>query len=170
MVLDYTMPNLLNYLASPSCSRLGSSWDRCGVHYVEPIEGAQRPPQRASAAYICGSRMPFKARSHNRSGLRSPVFASSMILFAIACLTSSSQSPVRRAMQTCSSATPRIRLVSGSKRWPLRNWVIGMASDFALGALYETFWLFEYPVFPRANTGVVGYRSCGLKPEPQEVA
>ena len=36
---DYAMPNLLNHLAAPSCSRLGSEWDRCGVHYVEPIEG-----------------------------------------------------------------------------------------------------------------------------------
>src|SRR5215468_11125550 len=32
-------------LAAPSCSRLGSNWDRCGVHYVEPIEGAS-PPRR----------------------------------------------------------------------------------------------------------------------------
>jgi hypothetical protein len=38
---DYPMPNLLNHLAAPNCSRLGSQWDRCGVHYVEPIEGAQ---------------------------------------------------------------------------------------------------------------------------------
>jgi len=38
---DYAMPNLLNHLAAPSCSRLGSHWDRCGVHYVEPIEGAR---------------------------------------------------------------------------------------------------------------------------------
>jgi hypothetical protein len=37
---DYAMPNLLNHLAAPSCSRLGSHWDRCGVHYVEPTEGA----------------------------------------------------------------------------------------------------------------------------------
>jgi hypothetical protein len=37
---DYAMPNLLNHLAAPSCGRLGSNWDRCGVHYVEPIEGA----------------------------------------------------------------------------------------------------------------------------------
>src|SRR5437763_13675807 len=35
---DYAMPNLLNHLAPPSCSRLGSNWDRCGVHYVQPIE------------------------------------------------------------------------------------------------------------------------------------
>src|SRR5262249_36562514 len=39
---DYAMPNLLSHLAAPSCSRLGSNWDRCGVHYVEPIEGARR--------------------------------------------------------------------------------------------------------------------------------
>src|SRR6516165_1971444 len=38
---DYAMPNLLNQLAAPTCSRLGSHWDRCGVHYVEPIEGAR---------------------------------------------------------------------------------------------------------------------------------
>jgi hypothetical protein len=38
---DYAMPNLLNDLAAPSCSRLGSHWDRCGVHYVAPIEGAR---------------------------------------------------------------------------------------------------------------------------------
>ena len=38
---DYAMPNLLNHLAAPSCSRLGSQWDRCGVHYVEPIEGSR---------------------------------------------------------------------------------------------------------------------------------
>jgi hypothetical protein len=38
---DYAMPNLLNHLAAPSCNRLGSHWDRCGVHYLEPIEGAR---------------------------------------------------------------------------------------------------------------------------------
>jgi hypothetical protein len=37
---DYAMPNLLNHLAAPSCSRLGSKC-RCGVHYVESIEGAR---------------------------------------------------------------------------------------------------------------------------------
>jgi hypothetical protein len=36
---DCAMPNLLNHLAAPNCSRLGSHWDRCGMHYVEPIEG-----------------------------------------------------------------------------------------------------------------------------------
>jgi hypothetical protein len=38
---DYAMPNLLNHLAAPGYSRLGSQWDRCGVYYVEPIEGAR---------------------------------------------------------------------------------------------------------------------------------
>jgi len=38
---DYAMPNLLDFLAAPSCSRLCSNWDRCGVHYVEPIEGGR---------------------------------------------------------------------------------------------------------------------------------
>jgi hypothetical protein len=37
---DYAMPNLLKHLAAPSCSRLGFHWDRCGMHYVEPIEGS----------------------------------------------------------------------------------------------------------------------------------
>ena len=36
---DHPMPNLLvDHLAAPACSRRGSTWDRCGVHYVEPIE------------------------------------------------------------------------------------------------------------------------------------
>jgi hypothetical protein len=38
---NHPMPNLLDRLAAPDCSRLGSHWDRCGVHYVEPIEGAR---------------------------------------------------------------------------------------------------------------------------------
>jgi hypothetical protein len=38
---DYPMPNLLDHLAAPGCSRLGSHWDRCGVHYVAPIEGGR---------------------------------------------------------------------------------------------------------------------------------
>jgi hypothetical protein len=36
---DYPMPNLLDHLAAPGCPRLGSTWDRCGVYYVEPIRG-----------------------------------------------------------------------------------------------------------------------------------
>src|SRR5215831_2719380 len=37
---DYAMPNLLDRLAAPDCPRLGSTWDRRGVHYVKPIEGS----------------------------------------------------------------------------------------------------------------------------------
>jgi hypothetical protein len=33
--------NLLDRLAAPDCPRLGSQWDRCGVYYVEPIEGSR---------------------------------------------------------------------------------------------------------------------------------
>jgi hypothetical protein len=25
------------HLAAPGCARVGSQWDRCGVHYVHPI-------------------------------------------------------------------------------------------------------------------------------------
>src|SRR5262245_47585899 len=32
------MPSLLERLAAPSCPKIGSQWDRCGVHYVDPIE------------------------------------------------------------------------------------------------------------------------------------
>jgi hypothetical protein len=46
---DYAMPNLLDHLAAPSCSRLGSHWDRCGVHYVEPIETGSRGEYGLSA-------------------------------------------------------------------------------------------------------------------------
>jgi hypothetical protein len=31
------MPNLLERLAAPGCAKVGSQWDRCGVHYVEPV-------------------------------------------------------------------------------------------------------------------------------------
>jgi hypothetical protein len=37
--MDRAMPSLLDKLAAPDCARIGSSWDRCGVYYVEPIEG-----------------------------------------------------------------------------------------------------------------------------------
>jgi hypothetical protein len=38
---DYPLPNLLNFVAAPDCSRVGSQWDRCGAYYVEPIEGGK---------------------------------------------------------------------------------------------------------------------------------
>jgi hypothetical protein len=36
---DRAMPDLLDQLVAPGCTRLGSNWDRCGAHFVEPIEG-----------------------------------------------------------------------------------------------------------------------------------
>jgi hypothetical protein len=36
---DYPLPDLLGHLAAPECSKVGSYSDRCGVRYVEPIEG-----------------------------------------------------------------------------------------------------------------------------------
>ena len=33
------MTSLLEHLAAPGCAKVGSQWDRCGVHYVEPIGG-----------------------------------------------------------------------------------------------------------------------------------
>src|SRR5262245_16861962 len=89
----------------------GDEWNRNIRQFVP-----QAARLSSRAAFVrhstCGWRMSSKARSHSRSGLRSPVFASSMILFAIAWPTLSSQSPVRSAMQTCSNATPRMRIVS----------------------------------------------------------
>jgi hypothetical protein len=84
-----------------------------------------RPP--TEAAYASLLRMSLNTCSHKISGLRSPALASATSFVAIDCLTSSSQSPVRRAMQTISSATLRTRLLSWSNRSPLRNGVIGMA-------------------------------------------
>ena len=39
---DYAMPTLLKDLAWPDCSKTDDQWDRCGVYYVEPIEGSSR--------------------------------------------------------------------------------------------------------------------------------
>ena len=35
---DCPMPDLLHHIAAPGCPRLGSTWNRCGVYYVQPIE------------------------------------------------------------------------------------------------------------------------------------
>jgi hypothetical protein len=39
---DCPMPSLLERLDAPGCARVGQPWDRCGVHYVEPIEAGPR--------------------------------------------------------------------------------------------------------------------------------
>jgi hypothetical protein len=36
---DRAMPDLLDDLAAPGCSKVDSNWDRCGAHFVDPIEG-----------------------------------------------------------------------------------------------------------------------------------
>jgi len=38
--VGYAPPGLAR-LATPGCPRLGSHWDRCGVHYVE-VENSRR--------------------------------------------------------------------------------------------------------------------------------
>ena len=36
------LPTLLNYLAMPGCSKkINTHWDRCGVYYVNPIDGRE---------------------------------------------------------------------------------------------------------------------------------
>ena len=35
---EYPLPNLLDHLAMPGCSKIKNHWDRCGVHYCNPIE------------------------------------------------------------------------------------------------------------------------------------
>ena len=35
---EYPLPDLLDHLAMPGCSRIKSQWDRCGVYYVYPID------------------------------------------------------------------------------------------------------------------------------------
>jgi hypothetical protein len=76
--------------------------------------------------------MSFNTSSHKISGLRSPPLASVMSFVAIACLKSS-QSLVRRAMQTISNAMLKTRVLSGSNRSQLWNGVIGMAPLLVTG-------------------------------------
>jgi hypothetical protein len=39
---EYPLPDLLDNLALPGCSRTKNQWDRCGVYYADPIEGSER--------------------------------------------------------------------------------------------------------------------------------
>jgi hypothetical protein len=36
---EYPLPNLLDHLAMPGCTKIKGQWDRCGVYYVNPIDG-----------------------------------------------------------------------------------------------------------------------------------
>jgi hypothetical protein len=38
---DHLLTDLLGELASPDCGKTGHHWDRCGVHFVEPIDKGQ---------------------------------------------------------------------------------------------------------------------------------
>ena len=38
---EYPLPDLLDHLAMPGCSKIKSQWDRCGVYYINPIEGRE---------------------------------------------------------------------------------------------------------------------------------
>jgi hypothetical protein len=35
---EYSLPNLLDHLAMPGCTKIKSQWDRCGVYYVNPLQ------------------------------------------------------------------------------------------------------------------------------------
>jgi hypothetical protein len=35
---EYLMTDLLSKLASPTCSKVGQHWDRCGAYYIKPID------------------------------------------------------------------------------------------------------------------------------------
>jgi hypothetical protein len=35
------LPNLLEHLMVPGCSKIKNQWDRCGVYYVNPIDGGR---------------------------------------------------------------------------------------------------------------------------------
>jgi hypothetical protein len=39
---QYPLPDLLDHLAAPDCLKIKNEWDRCGVYYVNPIEGRER--------------------------------------------------------------------------------------------------------------------------------
>ena len=65
----------------------------------------------------------FSAASHKTSTLRSPAFASSMIVLA---MISSLRSPGRLiAARAVSNAMPRRRMISGSKVWPFKKGLMG---------------------------------------------
>ena len=38
---DHLLTDLLGELASPTCSKVGHHWDRCGAYFVEPIDKGQ---------------------------------------------------------------------------------------------------------------------------------
>jgi hypothetical protein len=91
-----------------------------------PVDRSGRAGRRISVAPL---RQPFEqdrydqSHGHNCENVDAPTLIS---IHSRRPVLSSSLSPIRRAMQTISKATPRTRLSSGSNRSPLRNGVIGM--------------------------------------------
>jgi hypothetical protein len=69
----------------------------------------------------------FSAASDKTSALRSPAFASSMILPAM--ISSLRSRGHLMAARATSNATPRRRTVSGSKVWPVKNGLMGTRSS-----------------------------------------
>jgi len=56
------------------------------------------------------------------------------------------------------------------KEWGDRHNALPLIADFESGAFYETFWLFEYPVFARPYALVVDRRSYGRKSKAEKLA
>src|SRR5262245_23091096 len=79
---------------------------------------------KATSVYRCW-RNSCNTASHKRSGLSSPVFASSIIRLAIRSLIRLPWSPSCRAARAMSNAMPMTRLVSGSNSELFKNWVMG---------------------------------------------
>ncbi len=82
----------------PSPSKGGAPGTRLMSAIVERVEGSAKATRGARQRFlypdICTRSRKFSTTpSHERSGLRLPALASSMILMAIAYLTPSSQSP-----------------------------------------------------------------------------
>ena len=72
-----------------------------------------------------------KARSHSRSGSRSPPFSKPMMARAIASRGGSTTPRLRRAWMAVSNTMPRRRVVSGSNLSPSRYCLIGMSKTAA---------------------------------------
>src|ERR1700738_1210312 len=100
------------------------SWRAATMAGTEPADmprGSMRPPTEAaliSAAAACVDR--------RLSGLRTPFFASSMILLATASWATSGRLVYLRAADVISNATLMTRLASGSNLKPSKNLVMCM--------------------------------------------
>ena len=77
---------------------------------------------------IIGLEHASKARSHSRSGSRSPAFAKPMMALAIASRGGSTTPQLWRAWMAISNAMPMRRMVSGSNLSPSRYCLIGISS------------------------------------------